>query len=77
MRLSQFNELMSDEFGLEYSAVIRRDLVLGDLNDKTADQAIAQGEDPKAVWLAVCRTAGVPKERWHGLNKNTKKDTPK
>lgn len=77
MRLSQFNQLMSDEFGFEYSSVIRRDLVLGDLNDLTADRAIAAGFDPKEVWNAVCRAEGVPKERWHGLNKNSKKDTPK
>lgn len=77
MRLSQFNQLMQDEFGLEYSSVIRRDLVLGELGDQTADKAIAGGEDPKIVWLAVCKTSGVPKERWHGLNKHSKKDTPK
>ena len=77
MRLSQFNELMVDEFGLEYSSVIRRDLVLGELGDLTADKAIVGGVDPKDVWLAVCRTSGVPKERWHGLNKHSKKDTPK
>ncbi|CAB4951653.1 unannotated protein [freshwater metagenome] len=77
MRLSQFNSLIADEFGVAYSAVIRRDLVLGDLGDLTADKAIASGFDPKEVWLAVCHTAGVPKERWHGLNKHSKKDTPK
>lgn len=77
MRLSQFNQLMSDEFGLEYSSVIRRDLVLGDLGDKTADSAISAGADPKEVWLAVCKASGVPKDRWHGLNKHSKKDTPK
>ena len=77
MRLSQFNQLMQDEFGLEYSSVIRRDLVLGELGDQTADRAIAAGADPKDVWLAVCKASGVPKERWHGLNKHSKKDTPK
>jgi hypothetical protein len=51
--------------------------VLGELGDQTADKAIAGGEDPKAVWLAVCKASGVPKERWHGLNKHSKKDTPK
>jgi hypothetical protein len=77
MRLSQFNQLMSDEFGFDYSSVIRRDLVLGDLGDQTADHAISAGADPKEVWLAVCKAEGVPKERWHGLNKHSKKDTPK
>ncbi len=72
MRLSQFKELMLDEFGREYAAVISRDLVLGQLADKTADQALAAGEDPREVWLAICSSAGVPKSRWHGLSGDKK-----
>lgn len=66
MRLSHFNTLMTDEFGLAYSQVISRDLVLGALGDRTAEQAIAAGEDPKEVWLALCEANNVPKERWAG-----------
>lgn len=68
---------MTDEFGAAYAAVVQRDLVLGQIGDLTADKAIASGVDPREVWLAICASLGVPKERWHGLNKDSKKDTPK
>lgn len=74
MRLSQFKDLVLDEFGREYAAVIARDLVLGEFSDKTADQALAAGEDPRDVWLAICAAAGVPKHRWHGINKDKKQN---
>ncbi len=64
---------MSDEFGIEYAAVVARDLVLGEFADRTAEQCIAAGEDLREVWFAVCRAQSVPRERWQGLNKNTKK----
>ena len=73
MRLSKFHELMDDEFGAEYAAVIIQDLVLGELADLTAAAAIRAGVDPREVWLAICRTAEVPKDRWNGLNKTAKK----
>jgi hypothetical protein len=73
MRLSKFRELMADEFGVEYAAVVARDLVLGEFGDRTAEHCIASGEDLREVWLAICKSQSVPIERWHGLNKNTKK----
>ena len=69
MRLSQFQQLMTDEFGVAYSQVLLNDLVLTDLADKTGSAALAAGEDPRLVWLAICRVAGVPKSRWHGFDK--------
>ena len=72
MRLSHFNTLMTDEFGLAYSQVISRDLVLGALGDRTAEQALAAGEDPKEVWLALCEANNVPKERWAGKSQPKK-----
>lgn len=73
MRLSKFRELMNDEFGAPYAAVIERDLVLTELHDLTAATAIARGDDLRNVWLAICKANGVPPERWQGLNKPTKK----
>ena len=73
MRLSQFHELMNDEFGAEQSAFILKDLVLGELSDRTAEAAIQAGEDPRDVWLAICRASDVPKSRWHGKFKQNKK----
>jgi hypothetical protein len=64
---------MVDEFGPAYAAVIERDLVLGDLSDQTAEQAMAAGFDLREIWYSICRSSGVPKERWHGVNKTTKK----
>lgn len=69
MRLSQFNELMIDEFGPDFADVIFSDLALAEFQDQTAEAAISGGEEPKEVWLAICRAQGVPKNRWHGKNK--------
>lgn len=73
MRLSQFNELMNDEFGAEYAAILVRDLALTDLSDRTPERCLADGEDPKDVWLAICAANSVPKDRWHGRDKKNKK----
>lgn len=73
MRLSKFQELMNDEFGAEYAAVIIQDLVLSALGDVTGAVAIRDGIDPRQVWLAICQTVEVPRERWNGINKAPKK----
>ena len=64
---------MDDEFGKAYAGVIEKDLVLTELGDLTATAALAEGEDPREVWLAICRVNGVPKNRWHGKTKAPKK----
>jgi hypothetical protein len=64
---------MADEFGKDQSAVLIRDLALLELGDRTAASLLASGEDPKQIWLAICRVQQVPKERWTGLDKKSKK----
>lgn len=64
---------MADEFGKAHSEVIIRDFALLELGDKTAATLLAAGEDPKQIWLAICRAQQVPKERWSGLDKKAKK----
>ena len=59
---------MTEEFGLAYSQVLLNDLTLAKFNDKTAAMLIAEGEDPRVVWLELCQINEVPKERWHGRN---------
>ncbi|TAJ49014.1 MAG: DUF3046 domain-containing protein [Herbiconiux sp.] len=66
MRLSEFTQAVADEFGAAYGQVVTRDLVLVDLGDRTPQQALSAGIAPRDVWLAICRTADVPPERWHG-----------
>ncbi|MEN9970416.1 MAG: hypothetical protein RLZZ229_624 [Actinomycetota bacterium] len=72
MRLSQFREYMNDEFGSAYAAVVAQDLVVSQLDDSTANQALARGDDPALVWLAICEALAVPKQRWHGLPQDKK-----
>jgi len=69
VRHSDFHVLMEDEFGKDYAAVLLRDLVLTEIDDLTGNQALAQGIDPKEIWLAICRAQEVPESRWLGLNK--------
>jgi hypothetical protein len=64
---------MADEFGKAHSDVIIRDFALLELGDKTAAVLLAQGEDPRQIWLAICRAQQVPNERWSGLDKKAKK----
>jgi hypothetical protein len=72
VRHSDFEMLMIDEFGSEYAAVLLRDLALTELDDRTGSQALADGIDPREIWLAICRAQNVPEERWLGLNKKPK-----
>ena len=53
MKLSQFQDLLNDEFGVAYAAVLLKDLVLQPLADRTGQQCLDDGDDPKAVWLAI------------------------
>jgi hypothetical protein len=73
MRLSEFRVLMDEEFGAAYAGVIEKDLVLTEFGDRTAAMCLADGENPREVWLAICKTNEVPKSRWHGKSKPTKK----
>ena len=63
MRLTQFRELMDDEFGAARAAAVSRDHVLADLGDRTVEQALEAGVDARKVWLAVCDAYDVPPAR--------------
>ncbi|MBF4633787.1 DUF3046 domain-containing protein [Agreia pratensis] len=67
MRLSEFRRAVSDEFGAAYGRVLTGDLVIAELSDRTADEALRQGVSAREVWLALCRASGVPESRWHGV----------
>jgi hypothetical protein len=55
---------MRAQFGETYAESVAKDHVLAPLGDRTVDQALADGEDPKVVWRAVCEVFRVP-ERLH------------
>ncbi len=65
--MSEFQLAVADEFGEAYGAVLTRDLVLEEVGGRTAEQAIAAGENTRAIWLALCRATEVPPERWYGV----------
>ena len=60
MRLTLFWERMSAQFGEAYAHSVAKDYVLAGLGDRTIDRALADGEDVKKVWRAVCDSFNVP-----------------
>lgn len=56
---------MHGQFGSTYADSVARDQVLTGLGDRTAHQALAAGEEPRRVWLAVCEHFEVPRADRH------------
>lgn len=63
MRLTQFRELMDDEFGAARAASLAHDHVFAELGGRTVEQALEFGHDPRDVWRAVCAAYDVPPAR--------------
>jgi hypothetical protein len=66
VRISEFWTLVDDEFGRAHGRLLVRDHVVGGLRHRTPLQALDDGEDPRAVWLALCVDLEVPPERHWG-----------
>lgn len=54
---------MRAEFGESYAESFARDYVIEELGGRTVEQALAQGEDAKTVWRAVCSAMKLPPNR--------------
>lgn len=67
MRHTEFRALMKEQFGSHRAASVAGDHVFSALGGLTADQALAAGQDPKAVWRAICEAFDVPERLHHGL----------
>lgn len=65
MRLSEFQRAASEEFGSVYAGVLMRDHWLTGLGS-TANDALAEGVPPRAVWLALCEEFQIPEARRYG-----------
>lgn len=77
MTHSEFLIAVDDEFGSLQARTIVRDLVLDELSDMTAGQALANGVAPRDVWGALCRAMQVPQDRWYGAGlEKPPHDTP-
>jgi hypothetical protein len=60
VRLTEFWDRMRKQFGDGYAESVAKDYVLSGLGSRTVDQALADGEDAKTVWRAVCEAFRVP-----------------
>jgi len=65
VRLTDFWHRMEEQFGERYAASVARDQVIGRLDNRSVQEALASGEDPKRVWLAVCEHFEIPIGRRH------------
>lgn len=63
MRLTVFWERMQEQFGEVYAESVAKDYVLSNLGGRTVNKALADGEDAKNVWRAVCDAFSVPESR--------------
>ena len=59
MRLTEFWRRMDERFGAAYARSFAADYRLTTLGS-TVDEALARGEEAKAVWRAVCTEMDVP-----------------
>ena len=66
MRISEFWELVDGEFGRTHGRSLAHDHVLFRLGNRTAEQALADGEDTRDVWFALCDALDVPESRRWG-----------
>lgn len=64
MRLTEFHELVTVQFGAAYGSSVLVDHVLTGFDGRTAAQAIADGVDPRDVWRALCADFDVPRDQW-------------
>ena len=60
MQLTLFWERMAAQFGAAYAQSVAKDYVFAGLGGRTVEQALADGEDAKVVWRAVCEVFDVP-----------------
>ena len=64
MRLTEFHELVQEQFGRVRGASLLVDHVLTSLGGRTPAQAIEVGIDPREVWRALCADFDVPRDQW-------------
>lgn len=60
VRLTEFWRRMDARFGAAYARSYAADQVLSTLGGRTVDRALADGEDVKLVWRAVCDAVDAP-----------------
>lgn len=67
MRLTDFWGRMERTFGVAYAHSYASDMVLAEFDSRTVNEALAQGEDTKAVWRAVVQANANVKASGHAV----------
>ncbi len=60
MRHTEFWARMEAALGPSYARSWAHQFVIGELGERTVEEALAAGEPPKAVWAAVHRVLELP-----------------
>lgn len=68
MRLTEFHQLVQDEFGADRAQWIVETQVLSRY-EKTSAELIDSGVDPREAWRGLCEVFDVPEERWLGVDR--------
>lgn len=58
--MTEFWTRMERRFGATYARSYASDMVIAELGSRTVLQALAQGDDAKQVWRAVCDATSAP-----------------
>ncbi|MEV0893342.1 MULTISPECIES: DUF3046 domain-containing protein [unclassified Promicromonospora] len=65
MRERDFWQLVDEVFGPAYGRALAREQVLPALDGRTPAVALADGDEPRDVWHALCDALDVPDaDRW-------------
>ena len=60
VRITEFWRRMEARYGAAYARSYAADQVLSTLGSRTVERALADGDDVKSVWRAVCEAEDVP-----------------
>jgi hypothetical protein len=77
VRSSEFWELVDGEFGRAHGRTLVLDHVLFELGNRTAEQALADGEPFREVWVALCDSMDVPESRRWGQEQQASTRRPR
>ncbi|WP_460467984.1 DUF3046 domain-containing protein [Calidifontibacter terrae] len=69
MRISEFWQLVDDEFGSGHGRMLVRSHTLRALGHITGQDAIDAGQPLRSIWVALCREMDVPESRWLGVDR--------
>lgn len=68
MRLTEFHQLVEDEFGTGRAQWIIQSQVLPGV-EQTSEELIESGVDPKVAWQGLCDAFDIPEERRLGVDR--------